>query len=142
MEPSIKQDQSKYHYYLPSIYTSVQTLLLKTSALTVSHKYRLIGLVSADPPTPPTAVATFKTFFRAIQWESTKHGPSPWTGSIDRVYQNMDRVHGPLSWTGSIYIDGPPIMDRVHRPPIFTSPNITEVNKNKISKLKTKTNSQ
>ena len=33
-------------------------------------------------------------------WESTKHGslvhgPPPWTGSMDRVHQNMDRVHGP-----------------------------------------------
>ena len=39
--------------------------------------------------------------------ESTKHGPlvhGPplWTGSMDRVHQNMDRVHGPLSWTGSM----------------------------------------
>ena len=46
--------------------------------------------------------------------ESTKHGPlvhGPplWTGSMDRVHQNMDRVHGP------------PFMDRVHGPPIFTS---------------------
>ena len=53
--------------------------------------------------------------------ESTKHGPlvhGPplWTGSMDRVHQNMDRVHGP---------------------PIFTTPKITEVNKNKIkSKIK------
>ena len=39
--------------------------------------------------------------------ESTKHGPlvhgpPPWTGSMDRVHENMDRVHGPLSWTGSM----------------------------------------
>ena len=31
-------------------------------------------------------------------WESTKHeplvhGPPPWTGSMDRVHQNIDRVH-------------------------------------------------
>ena len=30
------------------------------------------------------------------------HGPPPWTGSMDRVHQNMDRIHGPLSWTGSM----------------------------------------
>ena len=42
--------------------------------------------------------------------------PGPWTPSVDRVHQNMDRVHGP---------------------PIFTTPKITEVNKNKIKgKLK------
>ena len=39
--------------------------------------------------------------------ESTKHGPlvhgpPPWTGSMDRVHENMDRVHGPLTWTGSM----------------------------------------
>ena len=28
--------------------------------------------------------------------------PGPWTPSMDRVHQNMDRVHGPLSWTGSM----------------------------------------
>ena len=42
--------------------------------------------------------------------ESTKHGPlvhgpPPWTWSMDRVHQNMDRVHEP------------PFMDRVHGPP-------------------------
>ena len=36
--------------------------------------------------------------------ESTKHaplvhGPPPWTGSMDRVHQNMDRVHGPPIFT-------------------------------------------
>ena len=49
--------------------------------------------------------------FRGEKTESTKHGPPPWIGSMDRVYQNMDQVHGP---------------------PIFTSPKITEVNNNKI----------
>ena len=44
-----------------------------------------------------------------VKRESTKHGPPPWTGAMDRVHQNMDRVHGP------------PIMDRVHGSPIFTS---------------------
>ena len=67
MEPSIKQDQSKDHFYFPSSYTPVQTLLLKTSALTKFHKHRLIGWVSADPPAPPTARAAFQTFFKAIQ---------------------------------------------------------------------------
>ena len=50
--------------------------------------------------------------------ESTKHGPPPWTGSMDWVQQNMDRGHGP------------PFMDRVHGPPyhgppIFTSRGCT-----------------
>ena len=44
--------------------------------------------------------------------ESTKHGPPPWTVSIKIwTHQNMDRVHGP---------------------PIFTTPKITEVNNIKI----------
>ena len=56
---------------------------------------------------------------RRLSGESTKHGPlvhgpPPWTGSMDRVHENMDRVHGP------------PIMDRVHGPPIFTTPKITD----------------
>ena len=38
--------------------------------------------------------------------------------------QNMDPLRGPGPWT--------PFMDRVHGPPIFTTPKITEVNKNKI----------
>ena len=47
---------------------------------------------------------------RILYGESTKHGPlvhgpPPWTGSMDRVHQHMDRVHGP------------PFMDRVHGPP-------------------------
>ena len=32
------------------------------------------------------------------------HGPPPWTESMDRVHQNMDRVHGH------------PFMDEVHGP--------------------------
>ena len=40
---------------------------------------------------------------------------------MDQVHQNMDRVHGP---------------------PIFTTPKITEVNKNKKKKKKKKKNSQ
>ena len=45
--------------------------------------------------------------------ESTKHGllvhgPPLWTGSMDRVHQNMDRVHGPPNhgpglWTPYFY---------------------------------------
>ena len=27
------------------------------------------------------------------------HGPPPWTRSMDRVHQNMDRVHGPPIFT-------------------------------------------
>ena len=45
-----------------------------------------------------------------LNWESTKHGPL---------------VHGPPPWTGSMKIwTGPwtPFMDRVHGPPIFTTP--------------------
>ena len=38
--------------------------------------------------------------------------------------QNMDPLRGLGPWT--------PFMDRVHGPPIFTTPKITEVNKNKI----------
>ena len=59
----------------------------------------------------------------ATQGESTKHGPlvhgpPPWTGSMDRVYQNMDR--GP--WTPFMnWVHGPPIMDRVHGPAIFAT---------------------
>ena len=30
-----------------------------------------------------------------IFWEGTKHGPLPWTRSMDWVHQIMDRVHGP-----------------------------------------------
>ena len=47
-------------------------------------------------------------FYGIVIWgESTKHGPlvhgpPPWTRSMDRVHQNVDRVHGP------------PFMDRVH----------------------------
>ena len=55
---------------------------------------------------------------RTPKRESTKHGPPPWTLSMDRVHQNMDRVHG------RPFMDrfhGPPFMDRVHGPPIFTS---------------------
>ena len=39
------------------------------------------------------------------------NGPGPWTGSMDRVHENMDWVHGP---------------------PIFTTPKITDYKKNKI----------
>ena len=59
--------------------------------------------------------------------ESTKHGPlvhgpPPWTRSMDRVHENMDRVHGPGPWTRS--------MDPVNGPPIFLTPkNIIENNK-------------
>ena len=46
--------------------------------------------------------------------ESTKHGPlvhgpPPWTGFMDQVHQNINQVHGP------------PFMEWVHGPPIFTS---------------------
>ena len=51
----------------------------------------------------------FQNLQLAVERESSKHGPPPWTGSMDRVHQNMDRVHGP------------PIMDQAHGPPIFTS---------------------
>ena len=40
-----------------------------------------------------------------FSWESTKHGPPPWTGSIKIWTRSMD----------------PLIMDRVHGPSIFTS---------------------
>ena len=45
--------------------------------------------------------------------ESTKHGPPPWTTSMDGVHKNMERVHGP------------PFIVGVHRPPIFTTPKNT-----------------
>ena len=50
----------------------------------------------------------------------------PW--SMDPL---RGQVHGPGP---SKYGPGPwtPFMDRVHGPPIFTTPKITEVNKNKI----------
>ena len=63
----------------------------------------------------------------------------------------MDPLRGPGPWTGSMkYGPGPwtPFMDRVHGPPIFTTPKITEVNKNKIKskvnykKIEKKMNSQ
>ena len=37
---------------------------------------------------------------------------------------SMDLLRGPGPWT--------PIMDRVHEPPIFTTPKIAEVKNNKI----------
>ena len=47
------------------------------------------------------------------------HGPGPWTGSVKIWTGSMDPYHGPGPWT--------PIMDRVHGPPIFTTPEITDL---------------
>ena len=49
--------------------------------------------------------------------ESTKHGP------LVHGPPSVDRVHGLGPWTT--------FMDRVHGPPIFTTPKITEVKKKK-----------
>ena len=55
----------------------MQTLLsLKNKGTDKSQKQKLIGLSSADPPTPPTAVTAFETFFRAIQLTSLPLSPS------------------------------------------------------------------
>ena len=59
-----------------------------------------------------------------INWESTKHGPlvhgpRPWTRSMNRVHQNMDRVLGP----------------GVYGPPIFPTPKNTIENNKKIKEV-------
>ena len=46
----------------------------------------------------------------------------PW--SMDPLHRPGPSKYGPGPWTL--------FMDRVHGPPIFTTPKITEVNKNKI----------
>ena len=58
-------------------------------------------------------IATNVNYMLAETGESTKHGPlvhgpPPWTGSMDRVHQNMDLVHGPPNhgpgpWTPYFY---------------------------------------
>ena len=53
-----------------------------------------------------------------------------WTPSVDRIFGLGPSKYGPGPWTT--------FMDRAHGPPIFTTPKITEVNKNKISKSKKK----
>ena len=53
-------------------------------------------------------------------------------GKVQNMDPSVDLVHGPPP--------PPPIMDRVHGPPIFAIPKITDVNndKIKIKKLKKK----
>ena len=72
----------------------------------------------------PHSIAARRMLPKILQWPSSSGKyktwtPGPWTPSVDRVRQNMDRVHGP------------PIVDRVPGPPIFATPKITEVSNNK-----------
>ena len=95
----IQSGRQNSHDYHMIIVTFTESSVLKVFTIHTSTQSRIVRM-------GPHLART--------KGESTKHGPPvhgppPWTWSMDRVHQNMDRVHGP------------PIMDRVHGPPIFTS---------------------